>query len=58
MQKFLYVFAETDKDALIAAGYFLLKSDEANNVYVFENQERECFELDKSEHLFSDTLTF
>lgn len=58
MQKFLYVFTEEDKNALIAAGYFLLKSDKANNIYVFENREKECFALDKSEHLFSDTLTF
>lgn len=58
MQKFLYVFAEADKDTLISAGYLLLKSDKANNIYVFENREKECFALDKSEHLFSDTLTF
>lgn len=58
MQKFLYVFTEADKNALIAAGYFLLKSDKSNNIYVFENREKECFALDESEHLFSDTLTF
>ncbi len=56
--KFIYVFDEISRDKLIAEKYRLLKTDERQKIYVFEN--KECSVFLKSDFLFmlSDTLTF
>jgi len=61
MDKFICVFSEHDRDMLIATGFMLLKSDEANHIFVFDNQcddRKECFSLEGIECVYTDTLTF
>jgi hypothetical protein len=57
MEKFLYVFSEEDKDALLSMGYTLLKSD-GKGIYVFANQANQTFALTNVQFVRSDTLTF
>lgn len=48
-----------DKDKLKSLGYNLLKADEKNSIYVFENKINLNFELDSTmQYVLSDTLTF
>lgn len=58
MQNFVYVFTEKDRDALIARHYNLLKSDETQHIYIFENQKGLCFDLHGVHAVFSDVFTF
>ncbi len=56
--RFIYVFGRDERDALLASGYTLLKSDRDKDVYIFvnkSNQDRALFE--KMQCAFSDTLT-
>jgi hypothetical protein len=55
--KFIYVFTKDAADKLAANGYKLLKADEKNSVFTFENKSEIKFSLDVS-YIFSDTLTF
>lgn len=57
MEKFLYVFSEEDRDALLSMGYTLLKSD-GKGIYVFVNQANQTFALTNVQFVRSDTLTF
>lgn len=56
--RFIYVMNEIDRDTLTAFGYKLLKADEAQHIYTFENQKELKFDLSEMEIVFSDTLTF
>lgn len=59
--KFIYVFNMNVRDRLLAANYKLLKADENQNIYVFENRETLIFSETSTEDLkfvISDTLTF
>lgn len=61
MDKFICVFSINDKDLLLAQGYMLLKSDDNNSIYVFENScenSVECFSLEGIDCVCTDTLTF
>lgn len=58
MSKFLYVFCQQDRDALLALGYQLLKGDCLNRMYVFINKEDHTFPKLKLTHLTTDTLYF
>lgn len=58
MEHFLYVFSKQERDALISIGYALLKSDETNDIYIFENQNELRFNVDDIQAVQSDTLTF
>lgn len=58
MSRFLYVFTPQDRDKLLLQNYVLLKSDEAKNVYVFENSEELCFNCDEIDAVQTDILTF
>lgn len=55
---FIYVFSETDKNSLLSQGYRLLKQDERNGYYVFENSDQLTFGDTNMKFVFSDTLTF
>lgn len=57
MSKFIYVFCKDAADKLIANGYRLLKTDERNSLFVFENKPNLTFSLDVS-YILSDTITF
>lgn len=61
--KFIYVMDKKAKKELLKKGFTLLKEDETNNIWVFENKyandEATCFELNiKCFHVLSDVLTF
>lgn len=58
MYKFIYVFVKEASDALIERGFNLVKSDEKNKVYVFENNPNLKFTFSKKDFVFSNTLTF
>lgn len=55
---FIYVFSTQDRDKLLSKNYNLLKSDERNNIYVFENNNQLVFDNTDMKFVFSDTLTF
>lgn len=59
--KFIYVFDTDTRDKLLSATYQLLKADEQQNIFVFENKETHTFSTQLTEGLIcvlSDTLTF
>lgn len=58
MYKFIYVFAKETSDTLVAQGLNLVKSDEKNKVYLFENNPKKKFTFSKKDFVFSNTLTF
>jgi len=58
MGSFIYVFDTTDRDILCAKGFCLLKSDEANNVFIFVNEPELEFALGDISYVSSDVLTF
>lgn len=58
MFMFIYVFSTQDRDKLLSKNYNLLKSDERNNIYVFENNNQLVFDNSDMKFVFSDMLTF
>ena len=56
--KFVYVMGRSACDELLAKGYRLLKSDDKNGVYTFENNKKLTFELAQVRAAASNTLTF
>lgn len=59
--KFIYVFDTDARDKLLSANYQLLKADEQQNIFVFENKETHTFAASDAEDftfVLSDTLTF
>ena len=59
--KFIYVFDTDSRDKLLSANYQLLKADEQQNIFVFENKETHTFAASDAEDfnfVLSDTLTF
>lgn len=58
MLMFIYVFSTQDRDKLLLKNYNLLKSDERNNIYVFENNNQLVFDNADMKFVFSDMLTF
>lgn len=58
MMRFIYVFSRQDRDALISKDYVMLKSDETNDIYIFENNEMLDILPESIVHVLSNTLTF
>ena len=58
MEKFIYVDTEEDRDAMIARGYTLLKSDPVVHIYIFINDGTAPFVLDGIKYTAGDILTF
>ena len=58
MKKFIYAFAESDRDTLLSQGYTLLKADNIKKIYVFKNKDNLCFSPTDGSFVLSDTLTF
>lgn len=59
--KFIYVFDTGARDKLLFANYQLLKADEQQNIFVFENKETHAFAANNADDfvfVLSDTLTF
>ncbi len=57
-EKFIYVFSKAARDKLLAAGLVLIKSDDRNETYVFENNASLAFSLNEISAIKSNTLTF
>lgn len=55
---FVYVFSKEARDKLLSKGYRLLKADEDNDTFVFENDASMRFSLDGISVIKSNTLTF
>lgn len=58
MYKFIYVFTKEMSDVLVTLGFSLVKSDEKNKIYIFENNPEKEFTFSKKDFVFSNTLTF
>lgn len=58
MKHFLYAFDEGERDKLLALNYVLVKSDNHNHIYIFENKDNLTFNLKDSKIIESDKLTF
>lgn len=58
MKKFIYVFDKEARDALLKAGFKLMKEDERGNIYIFLNQEKSSYALAEFSYLENDVLTF
>lgn len=59
--KFIYVFDTNARDKLVAENYQLLKADENQNIFVFENKSTLSFSENCTgdfAFVLSDTLTF
>ena len=56
--KFIYVFSAEDKNKLLSLGYNLLKYDESQNIYVFNNTGEFRFSSNDMDFVFTSTLTF
>lgn len=60
--KFIYVMEKRAKKELLRKGFVLLKADERNHIWIFENkysEEEPCPDLDlKCMYVLSDVLTF
>ena len=56
--KFIYVFSVEDKNKLLSLGYSLIKSDENQDIYVFDNSGEFKFSSNDMNFVLTDTLTF
>lgn len=52
------MFDKDARDALLKAGFKLLKEDERGNVYIFMNQDKSSYALAEFSYIENDTLTF
>lgn len=58
MNKFIYVFSQSDRDKMLLNGFLLLKSDEQNKMYVFLNEGHSSPEGLDISYILSEKLTF
>lgn len=56
--KFIYVFDTDARDKLLSENYQLLKADEQQNIFVFENSQEKAMNFSKKDFVFSNILTF
>lgn len=56
--KFIYVFDTKSKKLLEDGGFYLLKSDDKNSIYVFQNTYENLDLLEQMSYLTSSKLTF
>ncbi len=57
-KKFIYVFNLEARDKLLAENYRMLKCDERQNIFIFENKENCNFAAIGVSYILSDTLSF
>ncbi len=55
---FIYVFSNDSRDKLLSAGFHMLKEDEKQEIFVFENPVNLKFAMPDVSYILSDTLTF
>ena len=60
MDKFIYVFDTAGRDALLRAGFLMLKSSEKNSLWIFAADDRRRFDLGSVPFPYttSNVLTF
>ena len=60
MDKFVYVFCAEAKKALLKRGFELVREDEENSIWIFENKDPDKMEfaVSKYPHVLSNTLSF
>ena len=58
MSKFIYLFNRDARDKLLSLGFTILKNNEKDNIFVFENSQTMNFSLSNEEFVFSDTISF
>ena len=58
MKKSIYVFSEDARNALLKAGFKLMKEDKRSGVYIFLNQDKLSYALADFSFAENDTLTF
>lgn len=59
--RFIYVFDTDSRDKLLSQNYVMLKADEHQNIYVFDNKSNFTFSngtIFDFKFVLSDTLTF
>jgi len=56
--KFIYVFQQEACDKLLARGFTLLKHDERNGLWVFENPSIYEFSTDEFRYINSNIISF
>lgn len=54
---FVYIFTEEDRDKMLENGYRLIKSDNQNNIFIFENSDVRYEQLGVT-FILSNTLTY
>ena len=54
---FVYIFTEEDRDKMLENGYRLIKSDNQNNILIFENSDVRYEQLGVT-FILSNTLTY
>ena len=55
---FIYVFSGESRDKLLSAGFRLLKEDNKQEIFVFENSSELKFAMPDVSYILSDKLTF
>lgn len=58
MSSFIYVFCEKDRDTLVGLKYKMIKSDDANHIFIFLNDDNKNFSYDNMKYVLTDILTF
>lgn len=62
--RFVYVMSKEDKEKMLQMGFFMIREDRKNNIWVFKNKDVTSFdagnEVEKAgiKHVLSDTLMF
>ncbi|MBQ8135058.1 MAG: hypothetical protein IJ192_11730 [Clostridia bacterium] len=56
--KFIYVFSREDYEELLSSGMNLIKADESNHVYIFENDKKRKFDMNEMEFVITDVISF
>ncbi len=57
-QKFIYVFSDEARDALLMRDFQMLSGDEKRHIYVFLNDGNMSFSYEQIPYTLSNTLTF
>lgn len=59
MYAFIYVFDEKAMESLLKRNYRLLRKDEENNIWIFENSAPENYDFElEFPHILSNTMRF
>lgn len=54
----MYVFSNEDRDKLLEIGFRILRSNEKNQIYIFENVDAVKFDKNSVKFVYSNNLVF